>query len=180
MSIPAFLTNPQGLHGSEGWEKLQAQPQAALTTGSSWVGLKCARQEELICIPQTSLPLTRKIKKKKIPVCKKQMGSMNSEGTRAEGKRGEKGIKSHSKPIPSGECCSWSQPLLLSAPLPSLPWHRSSIPAWAGQPLLSQAHRRAKGLGHWWGGRKSQKNGPRKEAPLPAASLKTLARLEGD
>lgn len=114
-----------------------------LTTGSSWVWFKCARQEELICIPQTIPPLTRKIKKRN-PVSKKQMGSTNCKGTGAEEKRGGKkallikDIKSHctgSTPNPSqaGNPAVGYSLCFFQAPLASLPWHTeliSSVESW--------------------------------------------------
>lgn len=124
----------RGFHGSE---KLQAQPQAA----NNWQflsGIKVcqtggAHLYSLNISPSHQKDLKTTHTHTKNPVSKKQMGSLNSEGTGAEGKEGKKGSadardqiplhRQHSKPIPSGESCSCHSLCSFQAPLASLPWH---------------------------------------------------------
>lgn len=160
MSTPAFLANAQGFHGSEGCEKMQAQPQA----GNNWQFLsviKVCQTGGAHLYSSNISPSHQKDKKKKIWFLRNRwdLWTLKAQGLKERGKKGSADRRhqiplhrQHSKSNPSGESCSWYQPLLLSGSTCFSPMaHRANSqrgelkgPAWPGHFLLSQAHRKAK------------------------------------
>lgn len=177
-----FSQKPQLLNGAV--KRLQAQPQAA----NNWQllsGIKVCQTGGAHLYSSNISPSHQKDLKQKIQFLRNRwdLWTLKALGLKETGKKGSAGQRhqiplqrQHSKPIPSGESCSWLQILLLPGSPCLLPWHPELISNLHSSKvlpdphfLLSQTHSKAEGDTGGEAKTPCQKNRPREEleSPLP-------------